>query len=76
MSVPGLVPAASEKRSASAPYCSMTFKGSMPFPSDLLILRPWSSRTMPWMFTYLNGISPIASSPNTIMRATQKKMMS
>ena len=43
---------------ASAPYFSITSIGSTPFPSDLLILRPCSSRTRPWISTSLNGNSP------------------
>ena len=38
MSFPGLLPVTSVKRSASAPYWSMTSSGSMPLPSDLLHL--------------------------------------
>ena len=39
-SPPMRTPTARLKRSASAPYSSMTSSGSMPLPSDLLILRP------------------------------------
>ena len=45
-------------------------------PSDLLILRPCASRTMPWIKTVSNGTSPMCSRPEKIMRETQKKMMS
>ncbi len=47
MSFPGLLPVASMNRSASAPYSPMILSGSIPLPSDLLILRPCSSRTRP-----------------------------
>ena len=76
MSLPGAFPVARVKRSASAPYLSMTSSGSMPLPRDLLILRPCASRTRPWMSTVSKGTSPICSSPEKIIRATQKKMMS
>jgi len=76
MSLPGDVPFISENRSASAPYFSMTSSGSMPLPSDLDIFLPSSSRTMPCISTSPNGFSRICAYPNTIMRATQKKMMS
>ena len=36
----------------------ITSRGSMPFPRDLLILRPWESRTRPWISTVWNGIFP------------------
>ena len=76
MSLPGALPVISVSRSASAPYFPITSSGSMPLPSDLLILRPCSSRTRPWKSTVLNGRSPICSYPEKIMRMTQKKMMS
>ena len=44
-------------------------------PSDLLILRPLSSITTPWMYTSLKGISPMNLSPLMIILATQKKSM-
>ena len=49
ISFPGLLPVARVKRSASAPYWSITSSGSMPLPSDLDILRPCASRTRPWI---------------------------
>ena len=55
MSLPGATPMTSEKRSASAPYLSMTSMGSMPLPSDLDILRPCASRTRPCISATLNG---------------------
>ena len=76
ISFPGLFPVASVKRSASAPYLSMISKGSMPLPSDLDILRPCASRTRPWKSTVWKGALPVCSSPEKIIRATQKKMMS
>ena len=48
----------------------------MPLPSDLLILRPFSSRTSAWMKMSWNGTSSMNSSPIMIIRDTQKKMMS
>lgn len=33
----------------------MTSRGSMTFPRDLLILRPWASRTMAWRYTWGQG---------------------
>src|SRR6187399_580949 len=64
------------KRNASVPQLSMMSRGSGELPSDLLILRPWPSRTMPVKNTCRNGISPRKKSDAMIMRATQKKMMS
>ena len=75
-SAPGATPISSEKRSASAPYLSMTSSGSMPLPSDLLILRPCASRTRPCISATLNGHLPVCSRPENTMRASQKKMMS
>ena len=48
----------------------------MPLPRDLLIFRPWLSRTRPWMNTSEKGLSPMYSNPEKIMRETQKVMMS
>lgn len=31
----------------------ITSRGSMIFPNDLLILRPWASRTMAWRYTWI-----------------------
>ena len=76
MSLPGLFPVQSVRRSASAPYCSMTSIGSTPLPRDFDILRPCASRISPWMKTFLNGISPMLWTPEKIILATQKKMMS
>jgi hypothetical protein len=64
------------KRTASAPYSSMTAIGSGELPSDFDILRPSGSRTMPLNSTWANGTACLNSIPAMIMRATQKKMMS
>ena len=64
------------RRSASAPYFSMTSSGSMPLPRDLDIFRPWESRTRPWISTVWNGTLPVCSRAEKTMRMTQKKMMS
>ena len=76
ISLPGAFPVTRLKRSASAPYCSATSSGSMPLPRDLDILRPFSSRTRPWMSTVWKGGLPVCSQAEKIIRATQKKMMS
>ena len=44
--------------------------------SDLDIFLPSWSRTMPWMYTSLNGTLPVKWVVIIIMRATQKKMIS
>ncbi len=46
-SFPGLIPVDSINLSASAPYCSITSRGSTPFPNDLLIFLPSASLTSP-----------------------------
>ena len=46
--------------------------GIYPLPRDLLIFRPWESRTSPWIRTVRKGTSPINSNPITIILATQK----
>ena len=76
MSFPGEFPEATMNRSASAPYWSITTSGSMPFPSDFDILRPFGSRISPWSKTVSNGRSFMNSSPATIILDTQKVMMS
>ena len=48
----------------------------MPFPSDLDILRPCSSRTKPWMNTLGNGMLWVFSMPMKIILETQNVMMS
>ena len=65
-----------EKRSASAPTRSMSAIGSGELPSVFDILRPFSSRTIPWMSTRENGTSPMNAIHAMIMRATQKKRIS
>ena len=76
MSRPCAAIAAKVKRNASAPYSSMTSRGSMTLPFDFDIFCPRSSRTSAWMYTVGNGTSFIKCRPIIIMRATQKKMMS
>jgi len=65
------------KRSASAPYprWSITTMGSIPVPSDLLIRFPSRVSTVGWIYTSVKGTSPLNSSPNMSIRATQRKMM-
>ena len=48
----------------------------MPLPRLLDILRPWLSRTMPWMQTVWKGALPVYARPEKIIRLTQKPMMS
>ena len=76
MSLPGVEPTTSVRRSASAPYWSMISSGSMPLPKDLDILRPCASRTRPWMSTVSKGALSVYVSPEKIMRLTQNVMMS
>ena len=63
-------------RRASALVAAMISRGSIELPRLLLIFRPLSSRTVPWMYTSRKGISPMNSQPAMIMRATQKKIIS
>ena len=76
MSMPGDARAASVKRNASAPISPISSSGSTTLPLDLLILRPWASRTSDVTYTDRNGTSCRKRRPSIIMRATQKKMMS
>ncbi len=76
MSRPGEASAQSVKRTASAPWRSISSRGSSTFPLDLLIFAPLASRTRPWITTSRNGARPVRCSPIIIIRATQKKMMS
>ena len=48
----------------------------MPVPSDFDIRRPSGAWMIGWTLTSENGMSPVNSSPNMIIRATQRKMMS
>ena len=48
----------------------------MPVPRDLDMRRPSGAWITEWMFTSVKGISPVSSTPNITMRATQRKMMS
>ena len=54
----------------------MSSDGSMPVPSDFDMRRPSGAWMTEWMFTSVNGISPVSSMPNITIRATQRKMMS
>src|SRR5690606_36160069 len=76
MSLPMATPLTREILSASAPYLSMTSKGSMPLPKLLDIFLPKASLTSPWMSTYRKGGCFMNSMDEKIIRATQKKMMS
>ena len=76
MSLPGEIPVASMNLRASAPTSLMTSSGSIPLPRDFDILRPCSSLTRPWIYTYLNGISPMVYRPENTILTTQKKMIS
>src|SRR5699024_2241945 len=75
-SCPGVEPVARKYLSASAPYLSMTSIGSTPLPNDFDILRFCSSRTSPCSKTSSKGFSPVCSSEEKIILATQKKMIS
>ncbi len=48
----------------------------MPVPSDFDMRRPSGAWITEWMFTSVKGSSPVTSTPNITMRATQRKMMS
>src|SRR5690606_10288473 len=60
----------------SAPYCAIRSKGSGELPSDLLILRPCLSLTIPVRYTFLKGFSPLNLYPAMIILATQKNRIS
>ncbi len=66
----------SEKRTASAPYCSIMSSGSMPLPRLLDIHRPSLSLIIPVMKMSRYGISPVKCRPAMIIRAIQKNRMS
>ncbi len=55
---------------------SIKSTGSITLPSDFDIFLPSWSRTMPWIYTSLNGTLPVKWVVIIIMRATQKKMIS
>src|SRR5580692_806691 len=77
VSLPGLAPRASVKRTASAPNRSIHSSGSTVLPRDLDIFLPNWSRTRPCSATTSNGCLPsIAYRPNSIIRATQKNKIS
>ena len=48
----------------------------MTLPVDFDILRPFSSRTRPVMWTCRKGTASLKRRPSIIIRATQKKMIS
>ncbi len=54
----------------------MMSSGSMTLPFTFDIFSPRSSRTIACKKTVRKGTSPMKCSPNIIIRATQKKMMS
>jgi hypothetical protein len=68
--------ASSPKRTASAPWCSISSSGSTPVPSDLDIRRPSGAWITAWIGTSVNGSRPVNSIPNITIRATHRKMMS
>ena len=76
ISLPGALPVARVNLRASALYSSIISSGSMPLPRDLLIFLPSASRTRPWIKTSEKGFSFIWSRADTIMRATQKNIIS
>ena len=76
MSWPGVELVNKKKRRASAPYWLIISIGSIPFPNDLDIFFPVSSRIKPWIKTSLNGFSSTRARDWKIILATQKKIMS
>jgi hypothetical protein len=68
--------ASSPKRSASAPWASISSSGSLPVPSDFDIRLPSGDWITEWIATSANGGSPVNSIPIITIRATQRKMMS
>ncbi len=65
------------KRVPSAPYFgTSSVIGSIAFPSDLDILRPWMSNTSGVTNTVSNGSLPAKRSPSITIRETHRKMMS
>ena len=48
----------------------------MPVPSVFDIRRPSGASTVEWMITSRNGISPSNSSPEKIIRFSQRRMIS
>ena len=63
-------------RRSSRPIPSIRSIGSRTLPLDLLIFWPLPSLMSPVMYISLNGTSPANLSPNIIIRATQKNMIS
>ncbi len=76
ISLPAATPVTKERRKESAPYSSITSRGLIPLPSDLLIFLPCASRTIPCITISLNGNFPVYSIPEKTMRITQKKRIS
>ena len=76
MSFPAEVPYNNENLSASVLYLSTMSNGSIPFPNDFDIFLPWLSLTIPCINISLKGFSFISSSPENIILATQKNIMS
>ena len=66
-------PVARRRRCRSARSIS---SGSMPVPSDFDMRRPSGASTVEWMITSRNGISPSSSSPQKIIRFSQRRMIS
>ena len=58
-STPSPIPCRRVNRMASAPNCATTSSGSIPFPSDLDILRCSMSRTVPVRYTVWKGERPM-----------------
>ena len=48
----------------------------MPVPSDFDMRLPSGAWITEWMFTSLNGGTPVNSMPSMTIRATQRKMIS
>ena len=76
ISRPCAAKAARVNRNASVPWDSIIVRGSTALPVDLLIFCPSSSLTRAWIYTSLNGISPMKWIPIIIIRATQKNKIS
>src|SRR5947209_1497132 len=68
MSRPCPAIAASVNRSASAPCFAVMSSGSMTLPFVFDIFSPFSSRTMAWRKTVLNGTSPMKCRPIMALR--------
>src|SRR3990167_3821632 len=62
--------------SSSTAIPSIKSIGSSTLPFDFDILWPSASRIRPWMYTSLNGTSPVNFKLIITIRETQKKMIS